>query len=51
MRSTYVLVCAEKSALGEHGVHQRGLAVIDVRNDGNIAHETIMLLHFAMIGG
>jgi hypothetical protein len=41
---------AEKSALRQHGVHQRGFAVIDVRNDGNIAREAIMLLRFAMIG-
>ena len=45
-----VLVFAEDAALIQHGVHQRGLAVIDVRNDGDIAREAIMLLRFAMIG-
>ena len=45
-----MLVFAEKSALIQHGVHQRGFAVVDVRNDGNIASEAIMLLRFAMIG-
>ena len=45
-----VLVFAEDSALIQHGVHQRGLAVIDVRNDSDIAREAIMLLRFAMIG-
>ncbi len=45
-----LLICAEKSALVQHGVHQRGFAVIDVRNDGDIAREPVMLLRFAMIG-
>ena len=39
MRSTCLLVGAEQAALIEHGVHQRGFAVIDVRNDGDIANE------------
>ena len=32
------LVGAEGAALVEHGVHQRGLAVVDVRDDGDIAN-------------
>ena len=31
------LVVAEDIALLEQGVHQRGLAVIDVRNNGNVS--------------
>ena len=31
-------VVAENAALPEHGVDQRGLAVIDVRDDGDIAN-------------
>jgi hypothetical protein len=29
---------AENAALPEHGVHQRGLAVVHVRDDGNVAN-------------
>ena len=32
------LVVAERTGLAEHFVHQRRLAVIDVRNDGNVAN-------------
>ena len=31
------LVGAPGAALVEHGVHQRGLTVIDVRDDGDVA--------------
>ena len=31
------LVVAEDAALAEHGVHQRGLAVVDVGDDGDVA--------------
>ena len=33
-----LLVGAEGAALAEHGVHQRGLAMIDVGDDGDIAN-------------
>ena len=33
-----VLVGAERAALLQHGVDQRGLAVINVRDDGDIAN-------------
>ena len=36
-RSTTVLVVAEDAALPEHGVHERGLAVVDVGDDGDVA--------------
>ena len=36
-RSTMGLVGAEGAALVQHGVHQSGLAVVDVRDDGDIA--------------
>ena len=32
------LVVAEHAALVQHGVHQRGLAVVDVGDDGDIAN-------------
>ena len=35
------LVGAEHAALAEHGVDQRGLAVIDVGDDGDVAAERI----------
>jgi hypothetical protein len=35
-----LLVVAEHLALREHRVHQRGLAVVDVRDDGDVAHVT-----------
>ena len=34
----HVLVGAEGAALPEHRVHQRGLAVVDVGDDGEVAH-------------
>ena len=46
-----LLVVAENAALAQHGVHQRGLAVVDVRNDGDIARVVrLCSLRFAMIG-
>ena len=33
-----LLMCAEDAALVEHGVHQRGLAMIHVGDDGDIAN-------------
>ena len=33
-----VLVGAEGAALLQHGVHQRGLAVVHVRDDGDVAN-------------
>ena len=35
------LVGAEVAALPEHGVDQRGLAVIDVGDDGDVAAERV----------
>jgi hypothetical protein len=32
-----VLVLAERAGLPEHGVDERGLAVVDVRHDGDVA--------------
>ena len=37
-RSIDGFVVAEDAALLEHGVDQRGLAVVDVRDDGDIAN-------------
>ena len=34
----HVFVGAEDAALPEHRVHQRGLAVVDVGDDGEVAH-------------
>ena len=34
----HMLVGAESAALPQHGVHQRGLAVVDVGDDGDIAN-------------
>ncbi len=50
MRSTTCSLARKMPLWRQHGVHQRGLAVVDVRNDGDIAREAIMLLRFAMIG-
>ena len=33
----HVLVLAERPGLPEHGVHERGLAVVDVSHDGDVA--------------
>ena len=44
-----MLVGAEQAALREHGVHQRGFAVIDVRDDGDIANRLVVHRRFAMI--
>ena len=48
MRSS-MLVGAENAALTEHGVHQRGFPMVDVRNDGNITNCLVVLQRFAMI--
>jgi hypothetical protein len=32
------LIRAEDAALAEHGVHQRGFAMVHVRDDGDIAY-------------
>ena len=40
----HLLVGAEDAALVQHGVHQRGLAVVDVRDDGDIADGLVLLL-------
>ena len=32
------LVDAEGTGLAEHGIHQGGLAVVDMRHDGDVAH-------------
>ena len=34
----HLLVLAEHAALLEHFVHQRGLAVVNVRDNGNVAN-------------
>ena len=39
------LICAECAALAQHFVHQRGLAVVNMRNNGYISQ--IVYLHFA----
>ena len=36
-RSDVFLVSAEDAALFQHGVHERGLAMVDVRDDGDVA--------------
>ncbi len=41
-----VLVGAENAALVEHGVDQRGLAVVDVRDDGDVAKVGILNFHW-----
>ena len=33
----HLLVGAEDAALAQHGIDERGLAVIDVRDDGDVA--------------
>ena len=35
--NVHVLVLAERPGLPEHGVHERGLAVVDVGHDGDVA--------------
>jgi hypothetical protein len=40
----HLLVIAEDAALPEHGIHQRGLAVVDVGDDGQIA-QILTLFH------
>jgi len=35
----------EHSALVKHGIHQSRLAVIDVRNDGDITNRGLFLVH------
>ena len=40
-----LLVGAEDAALAEHGVDQRGLAVVDVRNDGDVAETVVDCAH------
>ena len=37
-----VFVGAEDAALVEHGVHERGLAVVDVRDDGDVANALVL---------
>ena len=49
-RSATCFVLAENAALAEHGVDQRGLAMVDVRDDGDIAGQTVVRPRFAMIG-
>ena len=45
-----LFVGAEDAALVEHGVDQRGLAVVDVRDDGDVANVRIAAFHFDRIG-
>src|SRR6202023_3598828 len=45
----YLLVIAEDAALFEHGVYERGFAVIDVCNDGDVANRLVASWRFAMI--
>ena len=40
-----LLVRAEDAALVEHGVHESGLAMIDVRDDGDIANIGVAACH------
>ncbi len=40
------LVGAKDAALAEHGVHQRGFAVVNVGNDGNVANSLIQAFLF-----
>src|SRR4030095_678099 len=42
------LVLAEEPRLPEHGVDQRGLAVVDVGDDRNVA-DTVALLHQSIV--
>ena len=37
----HLLIYTEDAALMQHGVHQCGLSVVNVRNDGNIAPKRI----------
>ena len=52
---TDVLVFTERSTLPQHRVHERGLAVVDVRNNGDIAkihHDTkrkTSIRHFPLV--
>ena len=32
-----LLIVSEQTALAEHSVHQGGLAMVDVRDDGNVS--------------
>src|SRR5271157_4645229 len=40
-----LLVLAEDAALVEHGVHQRGLAMVHVGDDGDVANAIVAALH------
>ena len=40
-----LLMGAEDAALVEHGVHESGLAMIDVRDDGDIADIRVAACH------
>ena len=42
------LVGAEDAALAEHGVDERGLAMVDVSDDGDIADGAVMTLPSAV---
>ena len=55
------LVGAESAALAEHGIHQRGLTVVDVGDDGDVANTgaqigpfrwqtSASIYHFTMAG-
>ena len=46
MRSTTCFVFAEEAALPKHGVNECGLAVIDVRDDGDIADKRVAVQSF-----
>ena len=45
----HVLVGAEDAGLPQHGVHQGGLAVVDVRDDGDVADIGALLLHASTV--
>src|SRR6266545_1063094 len=43
-----LLVIAKGSRLSQHGIHQRGLAVIDVRNNCQVANILSFLTHYSL---
>src|SRR6185295_17087699 len=42
------LVGPECAALAEHGIHQRGFTMVDVRNDGDVANTGAQIGSFQM---
>ena len=49
-RSRTLLVGAEDAALAQHGVDERGLAVVDVGDDGDVANGSHAGLRFQVEG-